>query len=40
MNTVLTELRTGQRFTGTDSVTCAMRAEQHAAVDKATVSIY
>jgi hypothetical protein len=34
VNTVLTELRTGQRFTGTHSVTFAMRAEQHAAVDK------
>jgi L-rhamnose mutarotase len=34
VKTVLTELRTGQRFTGTHSVTFAMRAEQHAAVDK------
>lgn len=34
VKTVLTELRTGLRFTGTHSVTFAMRAEQHAAVDK------
>jgi hypothetical protein len=34
VKTVLTELRTGQRFTGTHSETFAMRAEQRAAVDK------
>ena len=34
VKTVLTELRTGQRFTGTHSVTFAMRAEQRTAVDK------
>ena len=34
LKTVLTELRTGQKFTGTHSETFAMRAEQHAAVDK------
>jgi L-rhamnose mutarotase len=34
VKTVLTELRTGQRFTGTHSVTFAMRAEQQTAVDK------
>jgi hypothetical protein len=32
--TVLTELRTGQRFTGTHHETFAMRAEQRAAVEK------
>ena len=34
VKTVLTELRTGQRFTGTHDLTFAMRAEQRAAVDK------
>ncbi len=34
LKTVLTELRTGQRFTGTHSETFAMRAEQRAAVEK------
>lgn len=34
VKTVLTELRTGQRFTGTHSETFAMRAEQRAAVEK------
>ena len=34
VKTVLTELRTGQRFTGTHNQTFAMRAEQRAAVDK------
>jgi hypothetical protein len=34
VKTVLTEIRTGQRFTGTHSETFAMRAEQRAAVDK------
>ncbi len=34
VKTVLTELRTGQRFTGTHDQTFAMRAEQRAAVDK------
>ena len=34
VKTVLTELRTGQRFTGTHHETFAMRAEQRAAVDK------
>ncbi len=34
VKTVLTELRTGQRFTGTHSETFVMRAEQRAAVDK------
>jgi len=34
LKTVLTELRTGQRFTGTRHETFAVRAEQRAAVDK------
>lgn len=34
VKTVLTELRTGQRFTSTHSQTFAMRAEQRAAVEK------
>jgi predicted house-cleaning noncanonical NTP pyrophosphatase (MazG superfamily) len=34
VKTVLAELRTGQRFTGTHHATFAMRAEQRAAVDK------
>jgi predicted house-cleaning noncanonical NTP pyrophosphatase (MazG superfamily)/L-rhamnose mutarotase len=34
VKTVLTELRTGKRFTGTHHETFAMRAEQRAAVDK------
>jgi hypothetical protein len=34
VKTVLAELRTGQRFTGTHHQTFAMRAEQRAAVDK------
>jgi len=34
VKTVLTELRTGQRFTGTHHETFEMRAEQHAAVEK------
>lgn len=34
LKTVLTELRTRQRFTGTHSETFAMRAEQRAAVEK------
>ncbi len=34
VKTVLTEMRTGQKFTGTHSVTFAMRAEQRAAVEK------
>src|SRR5215475_10399756 len=34
VKTVLTELRTGQRFTGTHHETFGMRAEQRAAVDK------
>jgi L-rhamnose mutarotase len=34
VKTVLTELRTGHRFTGTHSETFAMRAEQRAAVEK------
>src|ERR1035437_11146547 len=34
VKTVLTELRTGQNFTGTHSETFAMRAEQRAAVEK------
>ncbi len=34
VKTVLTELRTGQRFTGTHDLTFAMRAEQRAAVEK------
>ena len=34
VKTVLTELRTGQRFTGTHHETFAMRAEQRAAVEK------
>jgi hypothetical protein len=34
VKTVLTELRTGRRFTGTHDLTFAMRAEQRAAVDK------
>ena len=34
VKTVITELRTGQRFTGTHDQTFAMRAEQRAAVDK------
>ena len=34
VNTVLAELRTGQRFTGTRDQTFAMRAEQRAAVEK------
>jgi hypothetical protein len=34
LQTVLTELRTGQKFTGTHSETFAMRAEQRAAVEK------
>jgi len=34
VKTVLTELRTGQRFTGTHDQTFVMRAEQRAAVDK------
>jgi hypothetical protein len=34
IRTVLTELRTGQRFTGTHDQTFALRAEQRAAVDK------
>jgi L-rhamnose mutarotase len=34
LKTVLTELRTGQRFTGTHDQTFPMRAEQRAAVDK------
>jgi hypothetical protein len=34
VKTVLTELRTGQKFTGTHSATFAMRAEQRAAVEK------
>lgn len=34
VKTVLTELRTGQRFTGTHDQTFAMRAEQRAAVEK------
>jgi hypothetical protein len=34
VKTVLTELRTGQKFTGTHSETFAMRAEQRAAVEK------
>jgi len=34
VKTVLTELRTGQRFSGTHDQTFAMRAEQRAAVDK------
>ena len=34
VKTVLTELRTGQRFTGTHSETFTMRAEQRAAVEK------
>ncbi|MCA3027719.1 MAG: DEAD/DEAH box helicase family protein [Rhodocyclaceae bacterium] len=34
VKTVLTELRTGLRFTGTHDQTFAMRAEQRAAVDK------
>jgi hypothetical protein len=34
VKTALTELRTGQRFTGTHHETFAMRAEQRAAVDK------
>jgi hypothetical protein len=34
VQTVLTELRTGQRFTGTHHETFAMRAEQRAAVEK------
>ena len=35
VETVLTELRTGQRFTGTHHATFAMRREQAEAVDKA-----
>jgi superfamily II DNA or RNA helicase len=34
VKTVLTELRTGQKFTGTHSETFAMRAEQRTAVEK------
>ena len=34
VKTVLTELRTGQKFTGTHDQTFAMRAEQRAAVEK------
>jgi hypothetical protein len=34
LQTVLTELRTGQRFTGTHDQTFSMRAEQRAAVEK------
>jgi hypothetical protein len=34
VKTVLTEMRTGQKFTGTHSETFAMRAEQRAAVEK------
>jgi hypothetical protein len=34
VKTVLTELRTGQRFTGSHHETFAMRAEQRAAVEK------
>jgi hypothetical protein len=34
VKTVLSELRTGQKFTGTHSETFAMRAEQRAAVEK------
>jgi hypothetical protein len=34
VKTVLTELRTGQRFTGTHDQTFAMRTEQREAVDK------
>lgn len=34
VKTILTELRTGQRFTGTHDQTFAMRAEQRAAVEK------
>jgi hypothetical protein len=34
VRTVLTEFRTGQKFTGTHSETFAMRAEQRAAVEK------
>lgn len=34
VQTVLTELRTGQRFTGTHHETFALRAEQRAAVEK------
>ncbi len=34
VKTVLTEMRIGQKFTGTHSVTFAMRAEQRAAVEK------
>jgi hypothetical protein len=34
VRTVLTELRTGQKFTGTHSEAFVMRAEQHAAVEK------
>ncbi len=34
VKTVLSELRTGKKFTGTHSETFAMRAEQRAAVDK------
>lgn len=34
VKTVLTELRTGQKFTGTHAETFAMRAEQRAAVEK------
>ena len=34
VKTVLTELRTGQRFTGTHDQVFAMRAEQHAAVEQ------
>lgn len=34
LKTVLTELRTGQRFTGTHHETFAMRAEQRAAVER------
>jgi len=34
VKTVLTELRTGQKFTGTHSAIFAMRAEQRAAVEK------
>ena len=36
IQTALTELRTGQAFTGTHHETFAMRPEQAAAVDKAT----
>src|SRR5437762_3181617 len=34
LKTVLAELRTGEKFTGTHSETFAMRAEQRAAVEK------